>query len=134
LYTVRSSVISMKDLVKFDIRGLNRWRILIRRSRLEERYTMLCNYVEIKCQLDATHDIYCRFCCMLNIFRAILCPSSGAREYYTDGRCLWYLALWFSGCRYGVELKVMCPVCRLLQYVYNTLELLMMGIVLPETC
>ena len=51
---------------------------------------------------------------------AILCPSSGAREYYTDGRCLWYLMLWFSGCRYGVELKVMCPVCRL--------QLLMMGI------
>ena len=45
-------------------------------------------YVEIKCQLDATDDIYCRFYCMFNMFRAILCPSSGAREYYTDGRCL----------------------------------------------
>ena len=50
-------------------------------------------YVEIKCQLDATDDIYCRFYSMLNMFRAILCPSSGAREYYTDGRCLWYLVL-----------------------------------------
>ena len=38
-------------------------------------------YVEIKYQLDATDDIYCRFYCMLNMFRAILCPSSGAREY-----------------------------------------------------
>ena len=47
------------------------------------------------------------------MFRAILCPSSGAREYYIDGRCLWYLVLWFSGCQYGVELKVMCPVCSL---------------------
>ena len=37
--------------------------------------------VEIKCQLDATDDIYCRFYCMLNMFRAILCPSSGARQY-----------------------------------------------------
>ena len=71
-------------------------------------------YVEIKCQLDATNYIYCRFYCILNMFRAILCPSSGAREYYTDGRCLWYLVLWFSGCWYGVELEVMCPVCRLL--------------------
>ena len=70
-------------------------------------------HVEIKCQLDATDYIYCRFYFMLNMFRAILCPSSGAREYYTDGRCLWYLVLWFSGCPYGVELKVMCPVCRL---------------------
>ena len=34
--------------------------------------------VKIKCQLDATDDIYCRFYCMLNMFRAILCPSSGA--------------------------------------------------------
>jgi len=46
-------------------------------------------YVEIKYQLDATDYIYCRFYCMLNMFRAIL---------------------------------------------YNTLELLMMGIILPETC
>ena len=73
-------------------------------------------YVEIKCQLDATDYTYCRFYCMLNMFRAILCPSSGAREYYTDGRCLWYLVLWFSVCRYGVQLEVMCPVCRLLLY------------------
>ena len=71
--------------------------------------------MEIKCQLDATDDIYCRFYCLLNMFRAPLCPSSGAREYYTYGRCLWYLVLWFSSCRYGVELRVMCPVCRLLQ-------------------
>ena len=77
--------------------------------------TLSLNYVEIKCQLDATDDFYCRFYCLLSIFRAILCPSSEARDYYTDGRCLWYLVLWFSGCRYGVELKVMCPVCRLLQ-------------------
>ena len=33
-------------------------------------------YVEIKCQLDATDDIYCRFYCLLNMFRAPLCPSS----------------------------------------------------------
>jgi len=51
---------------------------------------------------------------LLNMFRAPLRPSSGAREYYTDGCCLWYLALWFSSCRYDVELRVMCPVCELL--------------------
>ena len=26
---------------------------------------------------------YCRSCCLLNMFRALLCPSSGAQEYYT---------------------------------------------------
>jgi hypothetical protein len=47
------------------------------------------------------------------MFQAPLCPSSGARECYTDGCCLWYLVLWFSSCRYGVELRVVCPVCGL---------------------
>ena len=41
-----------------------------------------CLYVEIKCQLDATDDFYCMSYCLLNMFRAPLCPSSGAREYY----------------------------------------------------
>ena len=45
-------------------------------------------YVEINCQLDATDDIYCRFYCLLSMFGEPLCPSSGAREYYTDGRYL----------------------------------------------
>ena len=44
-----------------------------------------------------------------------------------SGSCLWYFVLWFSSCWSGVELRVMCPVCRMLQ-------LLMMGIVMPETC
>jgi len=37
--------------------------------------------LEIKCQLDATGDFYCRSYCLLSMFRAPLCPSSGAREY-----------------------------------------------------
>ena len=43
---------------------------------------------------------------------------------------------WFSSCRYGVKLRVMCPVCWLqpANLLYNTLELLMMGITVPETC
>jgi len=30
-----------------------------------------------------------------------------------NGCCLWYLVLWFSSCWSGVELRVMCPVCRM---------------------
>ena len=70
-----------------------------------------------------------------------LCPSSGALEYYTSGCYLWYLVLWFSSCRYGVELRVVCPVCGQAapnktgsNHLYITLELLMMGIIVPETC
>jgi hypothetical protein len=31
---------------------------------------ILVQYVEIKCQLDATDDFYCRYYCLLNMFRA----------------------------------------------------------------
>jgi hypothetical protein len=51
--------------------------------------------------------------CLLIMFRAPLCPLSGARDYYTGGCCLWYLVLWFSSCRYDVDLWVMFPVCGL---------------------
>jgi len=77
-----------------------------------------------------------------------------------SGCCLWCFMLWFPSCWSGVELRVMCPVCRMLlqtghitlssapdqqlenhstkyhrqQQMYNTLELLMMGMVVPETC
>ena len=33
-----------------------------------------------------------------------------------SGCCLWYFMLWFSSCWSGVELMVMCPVCRMLQH------------------
>ena len=85
--------------------------------------------MEIKCQLDSTDDFYCRSYCFLNMFRAPLRPSSGAREYYTGGCCLWCLVLWFSSCRYGVELRVMCLVCGLLQQPTNRTHNPQ-----PETC
>ena len=36
-----------------------------------------------------------------------------------SGCCLWYFVLWFSSCWSGVELRVMCPVCRMLQHPAN---------------
>ena len=45
-----------------------------------------------------------------------------------------YIPVFFSSSWSGVELRVMRPVCRMLQPLYNTLELLMMGILMPETC
>ena len=103
-------------------------------------------YVEIKYQLEATDVFYFRSYCLLNMFQAPLCPSSGAREYYTGGCCLCYLVLWFSSCRYDIELRVIpsaphytdnlktkAPNTTGSNHLYNTLELLMMGIVVPET-
>ena len=36
-----------------------------------------------------------------------------------SGCCMWYFVLWFSSCWSGVELRVMCPVCRMLQHPAN---------------
>ena len=33
-----------------------------------------------------------------------------------SGCCLWYFVLWFSSCWSGVELRVICQVCRMLVY------------------
>ena len=95
-----------------------------------------CQYVEIKCQQDATDDFYCRSYCLRNMFRAPLCPSSGAREYYTSG---------IMGCSPQTghttlsstpyrQLENKVPNTTGSNHLYNTLELLMMGIMVPETC
>jgi len=43
---------------------------------------------------------------------------SSSRLLYS-GCCLLYFVLWFSSCWAGVELRVMCPVCRMLQQLYT---------------
>ena len=57
---------------------------------------------------------YCRSYCLLNMFRAPLCPSSGARECYTV-----VAACGISCCGFQVAGLVMCPVCRMLQHPAN---------------
>jgi len=37
----------------------------------------------------------------------------GSRVLYS-GCCLWYFVLRFSSCSSGVELRIMCPLCRML--------------------
>ena len=96
--------------------------------------------------------IYCRSYCLLNMFRAPLCPSSGAQEYYTV-----VAACCISCC--GFQVAGLVWSCSILQTghitlsstpdqqlenhstkyhrqqpLYNTLELLMMGTVVPERC
>jgi len=74
---------------------------------------------------------------LLNMFRAPLCPSSGAQEYYTV-----VAACGISCCGFHITLNS-TPDQQLenhstkyhrQQPLYNTLELPMMGIVMPETC
>ena len=91
--------------------------------------------MEIKCQLDATDDFYCRSYCLLNMFRAPLCPSSGAREYYTSGCCCSQQTghITLSSTPYR-QLENQTPNKTGSNHMYKTLELLMMVIKVPETC
>jgi hypothetical protein len=53
--------------------------------------------MEVKCQLDATDEFLLQILLLAqNVSGAPLCPSSGAREYYTSGCCLSYLVLGFQ--------------------------------------
>jgi len=104
---------------------------------------------------------YCRSYCLLNVSGTTMPIIRSSRVLHSTC-CLWYFVLWFSSCWSGVELRVTCPVCRMpcilqtghvtlsstpdqqlennntkyhrQQVLCNTLELLMMGIVVPETC
>ena len=62
---------------------------------------------------------YCRSYCLLNMFRAPLCPSSGAQEYYTVVAARGISCCGLSSSWSGVELRVMCPVCRKRQHPAN---------------
>ena len=107
---------------------------------------------------------YCRSYCLLNMFQASLCPSSVAQEYYTVvATCViwccafqvvglvwsWGLYVRFARCCSSSILQTghitlsSTPDQQLENYsmkyhrqqpLYNTLELPMMGIVMPETC
>ena len=45
----------------------------------------------------------------------ITMPIVRSSRVLYSGCCLWYFVLWFSSCWSGVELRVMCLVCRMLQ-------------------
>jgi hypothetical protein len=81
-------------------------------------------FVEIKCQLDATDEFLLQILLLDQHVSGTIMPIiRSSRVLYR-----WFLPVvfdaWFSSCRHGVELRVVCPVCGLL----------MMGIMVPETC
>ena len=88
--------------------------------------SLICgNKIPTRCN----RGFYCRSYCLLNMFRASLCPSSGAQEYYTVVAACGNSCCGFSSSWSGVELRVMRPVCRML--VYKPL-LHLVGILFPH--
>jgi len=113
--------------------------------------SLICgNKMPIRCN----RGFYCRSYCFLNMFQAPLCPSSGAQEYYTVvAACgISYCDFQVAGLVWSWGLCVVqtghitlssAPDQQLENHstkyhrhqpLYNTLALLMMGIVVPETC
>jgi len=86
---------------------------------------------------------YCKTYCLLNMFRAPLCPSSGALELYRwllpvlPGSLVYRSLVWCGALGYVSGLR---DTARLQSQVSQaaaiciTLELLMMGIMVDETC
>ena len=71
--------------------------------------------MEIKCQLDAT-EVLLQILLLAQHVSGITMPIiRSSRVLYSDC-CLWYFVLCVSSCWSGVELRVMCPVCRMLQH------------------
>ena len=95
-------------------------------------------------------DFYCRSYCLLNMFRAPLCPSSGAQDYYTVAAACGISCCGFqvAGLVWSIlqtghitlsstvdqQLENHSTKYHTQQPLYNTLELQMMGIMVPETC
>ena len=111
--------------------------------------------VEIKCQLDATDEFLLQILLLAQHVSGTIMPIiRSSRVLYR-----WLLPVvfgaWFSSCRYGVELRVpaarkpdtqpsaphhtdnlktKAPNTTGSNHLYNPLEPLMMGIMVPETC
>jgi len=110
------------------------------------RPCIVVNTWKLKGQLDATDWLlYCKTYCSLNMFRAPLYPSSGAQELYrwllpvVLGALVYRSLVWCGavGCVSG--LRDAATTCKPKRQepkaatICINLELLMMGIMVPET-
>jgi len=76
------------------------------------KYLIVCDFDHAsssicgnKMPTRCNRGFYCRSYCLLNMFRASLCPSSGAQEYYTVVAACGILCCGFSSSWSGVELE-----------------------------
>ena len=114
-------------------------------------HSQTCVYIRgNKMPTRCNRGFYCRSYCLLNMFRPPLCPSPGVQEYYTVVAACgisccgfrvagpvrsWGLCVRFAGCLLVYQqLENHSTKYHRQQPLYNTLELLVMGIVVPETC
>jgi len=72
---------------------------VITRSHLGLKLGLLPYVCGNKMPTRCNRGFYCRSYCLLNMFRASLCPSSGAQEYYTvvAARGIWCCGFQVAG-------------------------------------
>ena len=127
---------------------------------LLSRYAVSVNALQFWCDFDRASSLICGNKMPTRCNRGFYC-STWFGDPYAHHQELKSIIQWllpvvfravvFSSSWSGVELRFMCPVCRMLhtrpatrknhstkyhsqQPLYNTFELLMMGIVMPEIC
>ena len=96
--------------------------------------------VEIKCQLDATDDFLLQILLLAQHVSGTIMPIiRSSRVLYRRllpvvfGALVFKLSVWCGAAR-KPDTQPKAPNTTGSDHLYNTLELLMMGIVLPETC
>jgi len=70
--------------------------------------------VEIKCQLDATDEFLLQILLFAQHVSGTIMPIIRSSRVLYKWLLHVLFGAWFSSCRYGVELRVVCPVCGLL--------------------
>ena len=70
-------------------------------------------YVEIKCQLDATDEFLLQILLLAQHVLGTIMPTIRTSRVLYKWLLPVVFGAWFSSCRYGVELRVVCPVSNL---------------------
>ena len=67
--------------------------------------------MEIKCQLDATDEFLLQILLLVQHVSGTIMPIIRSSSVLYKWLLPVVFGAWFSSCRYGVELRVVCPVC-----------------------
>ena len=118
--TLRSPYFDKGPHNPFNMKVGSLWpTAILNKVTKNESTNLICgNKMPTRCN----RGFYCRSYCLLNMFRAPLCPSSGAQEYCTVVAACGISCCGFSSCWSGVELRVICLVCRMLQHQTSNLK------------
>jgi hypothetical protein len=100
------------DLLHFPSTSFSRFDVVL---TVHRRY-----YVEIKCQLDATEEFLLQILVLAQHVSGTIMPIIRSSRLLYKWLLPIVFSAWFSSCRYGVELGVVCPVCGLLQHFIST--------------